>query len=96
MVELLPRWLAPNAVTLIGFGFIVTNVACLAYFMPDLVGPGPSWLYYSFAFGLWAYSTMDNIDGKQARRTGSSSPLGELFEYVSVLCILTGSVAARC
>ncbi|KAH0609052.1 uncharacterized protein H6S33_001280 [Morchella sextelata] len=81
MVELLPRWLAPNAVTLIGFGFIVTNVACLAYFMPDLVGPGPSWLYYSFAFGLWAYSTMDNIDGKQARRTGSSSPLGELFDH---------------
>ena len=28
------------------------------------------------------YSTMDNIDGKQARRTGQSSPLGELFEYV--------------
>ena len=28
------------------------------------------------------YSTMDNIDGKQARRTGQSSGLGELFEYV--------------
>jgi ethanolaminephosphotransferase len=28
------------------------------------------------------YSTMDNVDGKQARRTGTSSPLGELFEYV--------------
>ena len=27
------------------------------------------------------YSTMDNIDGKQARRTGTSSGLGELFEY---------------
>jgi hypothetical protein len=25
--------------------------------MPDLVGPGPPWLYYSFAFGLWAYET---------------------------------------
>jgi phosphatidylglycerophosphate synthase len=25
---------------------------------------------------------MDNVDGKQARRTGTSSPLGELFEYV--------------
>lgn len=24
---------------------------------------------------------MDNIDGKQARRTGQSSGLGELFEY---------------
>ncbi len=27
------------------------------------------------------YSTMDNVDGKQARRTGTSSGLGELFEY---------------
>ena len=26
------------------------------------------------------YSTMDNVDGKQARRTGTSSGLGELFE----------------
>ena len=25
---------------------------------------------------------MDNVDGKQARRTGQSSGLGELFEYV--------------
>lgn len=25
---------------------------------------------------------MDNVDGKQARRTGTSSGLGELFEYV--------------
>lgn len=104
MVELLPLWLAPNAVTLTGFGFIVFNVICLEIFMPDLVGPGPPWLYYSFAFGLWAYgtsppphwernltfnsySTMDNIDGKQARRTGSSSPLGELFEWGGSACI---------
>lgn len=28
---------------------------------------------------------MDNVDGKQARRTGTSSPLGELFEYVHCL-----------
>lgn len=27
------------------------------------------------------YSTLDNIDGKQARRTGTSSPLGELFDH---------------
>ena len=26
------------------------------------------------------YSTLDNVDGKQARRTGTSSGLGELFE----------------
>lgn len=73
--------LAPNAVTLIGFGFILTNVALLEFYVPDLVGPAPSWVYFSFAFGLWMYSTMDNIDGKQARRTGQSSPLGELFDH---------------
>ena len=28
------------------------------------------------------YQTLDNVDGKQARRTGTSSGLGELFEYV--------------
>ena len=27
------------------------------------------------------YSTMDNVDGKQARRTGTSSGLGELFDH---------------
>ena len=49
--------------------------------MPDLIGPGPQWLYYSFAFSLFAYQTMDNVDGKQARRTGTSSGLGELFDH---------------
>ncbi|KAI5864790.1 CDP-alcohol phosphatidyltransferase [Durotheca rogersii] len=80
-VELLPLWLAPNMVTLIGFFFILANIALLVIFMPDLVGPGPSWLYLSFAFGLFMYQTMDNIDGKQARRTGTSSGLGELFDH---------------
>ncbi len=27
------------------------------------------------------YQTLDAIDGKQARRTNSSSPLGELFDH---------------
>ncbi|KAK3942113.1 CDP-alcohol phosphatidyltransferase [Diplogelasinospora grovesii] len=80
-VKLLPLWLAPNMVTLIGFIFILANVGLLVIFMPDLVGPGPAWLYYSFAFGLFMYQTMDNIDGKQARRTGTSSGLGELFDH---------------
>jgi len=30
---------------------------------------------------LFFYQTLDSIDGKQARRTGSSSPLGELFDH---------------
>ncbi|KIW66944.1 hypothetical protein PV04_06224 [Phialophora macrospora] len=80
-VKLLPMWLAPNMVTLLGFCCILFNVLLVQIFVPDLVGPAPAWLCYSFAAGLWLYSTMDNIDGKQARRTGTSSGLGELFDH---------------
>ncbi|KAG0152362.1 hypothetical protein CROQUDRAFT_649753 [Cronartium quercuum f. sp. fusiforme G11] len=38
-------------------------------------------LYLSFAIGLWIYQSLDAIDGKQARRTGTSGPLGELFDH---------------
>lgn len=33
------------------------------------------------AVGLFIYQSLDAIDGKQARRTNSSSPLGELFDH---------------
>lgn len=60
-------------------------------------GTDPSWLYYSFALGLWAYSTLDNIDGKQARRTGTSSPLGELFDHgIDSLNCTLGSLLEAC
>ncbi|KAE9981533.1 hypothetical protein EG328_011570 [Venturia inaequalis] len=80
-VELLPLWLAPNLVTLLGFFFILSNVALMVWYVPDMVGPAPGWVYISFAVGVWMYSTLDNVDGKQARRTGTSSPLGELFDH---------------
>ena len=67
-------------VTLLGFFFILGNVILMSIYDPELTGQASPWLYYSFAMGIWMYSTMDNIDGKQARRTGTSSPLGELFE----------------
>ena len=68
-------------VTLLGFFFIIANIGILVIYIPDLTEPGPTWVYFSFALGLWMYSTMDNIDGKQARRTGTSSGLGELFDH---------------
>ncbi|GAA5842832.1 hypothetical protein JCM3766R1_007178 [Sporobolomyces carnicolor] len=76
-----PPWLAPNAITLLGFAAILLNFATVWIFVGDLVGPGGSWIYASCAIGLFWYQTMDNIDGKQARRTGTSSPLGELFDH---------------
>ena len=39
------------------------------------------WLYAYTALVMFIYQTLDAIDGKQARRTGSSSPLGQLFDH---------------
>eukprot|EP01122_Echinamoeba_exundans_P002269 TRINITY_DN1222_c0_g2_i1.p1 TRINITY_DN1222_c0_g2~~TRINITY_DN1222_c0_g2_i1.p1 ORF type:complete len:309 (-),score=59.81 TRINITY_DN1222_c0_g2_i1:100-1026(-) len=41
----------------------------------------PSWMYLLCCVTVFFYQTMDAIDGKQARRTGTSSPLGELFDH---------------
>lgn len=35
------------------------------------------------AVSIIIYQNLDNIDGKQARRTKSSSPLGMLFDHGS-------------
>ena len=41
----------------------------------------PGWAYFTAALGLFLYQSLDAIDGKQARRTNSASPLGELFDH---------------
>lgn len=37
--------------------------------------------FISFGIGLFIYQSLDAIDGKQARRTQQSGPLGELFDH---------------
>ena len=38
-------------------------------------------LFRRFGIGLFIYQSLDAIDGKQARRTQTSGPLGELFDH---------------
>ncbi|KAI9498001.1 CDP-alcohol phosphatidyltransferase-domain-containing protein [Zychaea mexicana] len=82
-ITLFPMWIAPNLITLIGLGFMMSSVLLVTYYVPDFSSEttAPSWIYFVFAASLWLYSTFDNVDGKQARRTGTSSPLGELFDH---------------
>ncbi|KAI9222539.1 CDP-alcohol phosphatidyltransferase-domain-containing protein [Blastocladiella britannica] len=81
LITLVPMWMAPNLVTLIGFGFIVANLCLTLWFSPDLTEPLPRWCYFFFGIGLFLYQSLDAIDGKQARRTGQSGPLGEMFDH---------------
>lgn len=41
----------------------------------------PAWVFYTWALCLFAYQSLDAIDGKQARRTGMAGPLGEMFDH---------------
>jgi len=52
-----------------------------AYYSPFLIGEAPRYIYVIHAICLFLYQTLDALDGKHARRTGNSSPLGELFDH---------------
>ncbi|VDM41340.1 unnamed protein product [Toxocara canis] len=81
VVTFYPLWLAPNLITLIGLIVNLITVLVLSSFCRGASEPAPSWAYLQAALGLFIYQTLDATDGKQARRTGSSSPLGELFDH---------------
>lgn len=86
VVKLFPRWIAPNLLTLAGFLFLVSQTIVLTVVDPQLSLGGrvdaiPRWVWFYSAFAHFMAHTLDGIDGKQARRTGSSSPLGEMFDH---------------
>lgn len=43
--------------------------------------PIPRWTFALAAVNIFLAYTLDGIDGKQARRTQTSGPLGELFDH---------------
>ncbi|KAI6251409.1 hypothetical protein HI914_01032 [Erysiphe necator] len=81
VIKCFPMSMAPNLITLSGFGFIIINVLTLFYFNPTLDKDCPPWVYASWAVGLFLYQVFDAVDGTQARRTHQSGPLGELFDH---------------
>jgi len=86
-VTLWPLTIAPNTITLSGLSIVFINFFTLIYFDPlyltekDGVAGPPHWIYFTWAAGLFAYQSLDAIDGKQARRTGMAGPLGEMFDH---------------
>ena len=82
IVKWFPMWLAPNLITLAGFAFIVLpHLLMIALYGNETEGPLPGWFCVFLGICFFLYNTLDNIDGKQARRTGSGSPMGMLFDH---------------
>ncbi|EJW86509.1 CDP-alcohol phosphatidyltransferase [Wuchereria bancrofti] len=81
VVRFYPMWISPNVITISGFFINLVTVLILACFSYDAKVAASSWAYFQAALGVFLYQTLDATDGKQARRTGSSSPLGELLDH---------------
>ncbi|PSS13510.1 Choline/ethanolaminephosphotransferase [Actinidia chinensis var. chinensis] len=80
-VNFFPLWMPPNMITLTGFMFLVISALLGYIYSPRLDSPPPRWVNFAHGLLLFLYQTFDAVDGKQARRTNSSSPLGELFDH---------------
>jgi ethanolaminephosphotransferase len=61
----------------------------------------PIWIWDIAFLASFSYQNLDNMDGRQARRTGSSSPLGLLFDHGIdalnvIICSILFSSALNC
>ena len=86
LVNFFPEWLAPNIITVSGFFLNLLYFLITGYYTGFKGGFVPSWACFFSAFCYLLYQVLDNIDGKQARRTNSSSPLGLLVDHGTDAC----------
>jgi phosphatidylglycerophosphate synthase len=80
-IQFIPLTIAPNLITFIGFLFELSSFFLSFILSKALTVPLPSWLCVWNGISLFIYQTLDNLDGRQARRTNSSSPLGQFFDH---------------
>jgi ethanolaminephosphotransferase len=79
-----PRYIAPNVITLTGLVFMFIGYLATWFYAPLILGSMdtvPRWVFLLNAVSILIYQTLDNMDGKQARRVGASSPLGLFFDH---------------
>jgi len=77
----IPLWMAPNVITFLGLIFSFLSLILTMIYNPTLEVGAPRWLHLMTGICVFSYQTLDNMDGKQARKTGSSSALGMLFDH---------------
>lgn len=81
LVCCLPSWIAPNLITLSSFLVRVASFALISYYSWNMNVDMPVLPCAFFGIGYLMYIILDDADGKQARKTGNSSPIGLLFDH---------------
>ncbi|TYZ62392.1 hypothetical protein PybrP1_010202 [[Pythium] brassicae (nom. inval.)] len=79
--RVLPPNLAPNTITISGLSLVIFAHICMLWHAPNMEEEAPRWVYAVAGVSLILYQILDVADGKQARKTGNSSPLGLLFDH---------------
>ena len=77
----LPYAYSPNMVTVTGLFCQFLSIILIAYYDLTFSELLPSYVNYFCAFMLFMAQTLDAIDGKHARNTKRSSPLGQLMDH---------------
>eukprot|EP01063_Lacrimia_lanifica_P022460 TRINITY_DN30042_c0_g1_i1.p1 TRINITY_DN30042_c0_g1~~TRINITY_DN30042_c0_g1_i1.p1 ORF type:complete len:355 (+),score=128.99 TRINITY_DN30042_c0_g1_i1:53-1066(+) len=103
MVHCLPRWLTPNAMTVVGITLTGLASAMMMKHFHEGTEISKEELYVVSAFNL-LYMCLDNLDGKQARRLKLSSPIGEYLDHggdcwtslLSIWCCFKLAGVAEC
>ena len=82
VVNYLPTWLAPNLITLKSLCFNIF-ASVISYLDGGFDFSFRLKRSTCFVIGIFQliYQLLDNIDGKQARRTGNSTPFGMLMDH---------------
>lgn len=75
LLNVLPRSVSANAMTLGGTCLNVMGLSLAILLYPSRVGMGLASIL------VFIYLCLDNMDGAQARRTGTGSPLGEFLDH---------------
>jgi phosphatidylglycerophosphate synthase len=84
VIKLVPERASANLISILG------NAGAWAAFLilsglvvgpMNVVARERPWIFGVCALCLFFYHTLDNLDGMQARRTGSSGPLGEFVDH---------------
>ena len=96
IVQIIPLWVAPNTLTMMGFICSIIYFLVATYydysFNASTIGSSeniPSFAWLMIALFLFLSHHLDGIDGKQARRTNSSSAIGELLDHGCDSWVLT-------
>ncbi len=79
-MKYIPENWAPNTITIAGFLINGFGTLCISLQTPHNT-PVIPWTLLLYSICVFAYQTLDNIDGKQARKTKNSTPLGMLLDH---------------